>query len=144
MHGTVCLSFLLLVYLSFADLCMFHFFLIIDLISAVWFHIPFFRFLSALHAPRLRFCHVLIYSESRNQSREGDEHLGEVLEEEEVGREVGGGEGGTHRGQGKQREEEEAKEEGGQRRTTVVTQKSQEEMDEEEMLRRRFSETDLR
>lgn len=118
--------------------------LIVDLISAVWFHIPFFNFLSALHAPRLRFCHVLIYSESRNQSREGDEHLGEVLEEEEVGREVGGGEGGTHRGQGKQREEEEAKEEGGQRRTTVVTQKSQEEMDEEEMLRRRFSETDLR
>ncbi|XP_045074211.1 regulating synaptic membrane exocytosis protein 2 isoform X3 [Coregonus clupeaformis] len=78
----------------------------------------------------------------RNQSREVDEHLGEVLEEEEVR----GGVGGTHRGQGKQREgeEEEAKEEGGQRRTTVVTQKSQEEMDEEEMLRRRFSETDLR
>uniref|UniRef100_A0A4W5NHG0 Uncharacterized protein n=1 Tax=Hucho hucho TaxID=62062 RepID=A0A4W5NHG0_9TELE len=83
----------------------------------------------------------------RNQSREGDEHLGEVLEEEEVGREeVEGEEGGTHIGQGKQREgeEEEDKEEGGQRRTTVVTQKSQEEMDEEEMLRRRFSETDLR
>ncbi|KAJ7985607.1 hypothetical protein DPEC_G00353820 [Dallia pectoralis] len=87
------------------------------------------------------------YSKSTNQSREGDEHLGEVLEEEEVGgEEMAGRDGDTQIVQDRLREgeDEEAEVEGCERRNIVVTQKSQEEMDEEEMLQRRFSETELR
>ncbi|KAM7420232.1 hypothetical protein PAMA_014772 [Pampus argenteus] len=78
---------------------------------------------------------------SRSQSREGDEQLGEVLEEEEAGGGVGGGEG--------RRASKEARSQGGRKGSVgkVDTDKEHQEdlvENEDDLHQRSISETDLR
>lgn len=84
---------------------------------------------------------VISQLRSRSQSREGDEHLGEVLEEEEAG---GGGGGEEGRRVGKEGGSQGGREESGGR---VDTDKEHQEdlvEKEEDLHQRSISETDLR
>lgn len=78
---------------------------------------------------------------SRSHSREGDEHLGEVLEEEEAG---GGGGEGARRGDKEGRLQGEGEGEGSVGR--VDSEEHQEDLvkNEEDLHQRSVSETDLR
>lgn len=112
--------------------------LVVDIIHAL------FGFLSALHV-LLSLASVSVFSQlrSRSQSREGDEQLGEVLEEEEAGG-GGGGRGGEGRRTSKGGRSQGGREGSGGK---VDTDKEHQEdlvENEDDLHQRSISETDLR
>lgn len=81
---------------------------------------------------------------SRSHSREGDEHLGEVLEEEEAAAAGGGGRGGERRAGREGRSKGSGEGEGSARRVDSEERREDLVENEEDLQQRSVSETDLR
>lgn len=81
---------------------------------------------------------------SRSHSREGDEHLGEVLEEEEAAAAGGGGRGGERRAGREGQSQGSGEGEGSDRRVELEERREDLVENEEDLQQRSVSETDLR